>query len=50
MADIDVQVIHKTGRFVDVAGINNHTVNDLEIVAADGEVHSHQGNFIFILN
>ena len=50
LAGSDVKVICKTGRFVDIAGIDNHTVNDLEIVTAAGVVSTTKGPSILILN
>jgi hypothetical protein len=46
----DVRIIAKTGKFVDVAGIDNHTVNDLELVTAAGYVNTNRGPRIVILN
>ena len=46
----DVTIKYKTGRFVDVSGIDNHTVNNLEIVTAAGYVHTSKGPRIVIMN
>ncbi len=43
-------MLHKTGRFVDIAGIENHTLNDLEIVTAAGVVSTTTGQAILILH
>jgi hypothetical protein len=50
LAGSDVRVINKTGRSVDVIGIDNHTVNDLPIVTAGGVINSHCGPVIAILH
>jgi hypothetical protein len=39
IAGSDVRVINKTGRSVDVIGIDNHTVNNLPIVTAGGVIN-----------
>ncbi len=50
LAGSDVKVLHKTGRFVDIAGIDNHTLNDLEMVTAAGVVSTTTGQAILILH
>jgi hypothetical protein len=50
LAGSDVRVINKTGRSVDVIGIDNHTVNDLPIVMAGGVINSQRRPVIAILH
>jgi len=50
LAGDDVKIINKTGKFVDVAGIDNHTVNDLELVTAAGFVITNRGPRIVIMH
>jgi hypothetical protein len=50
MAGNDVRVIEKTGRHVDVKGIDIHTVNDLEIVTVAGLVDTNKGPRIVIMH
>ena len=50
LAGSDIRVINKTGRSVDVIGIDNHTVNDLPIVTAGAVVNSQRGPVIAILH
>jgi hypothetical protein len=50
LAGSDVRVTDKTGRSVDVIGIDNHTVNDLPIVTAGAVVNSQRGPVIAILH
>ena len=50
LAGDDVKVLHKTGRRVNVSGIDNHQVNDLDIVTAAGVVSSKSGPRLVIMN
>ena len=50
MVGNDVRVIDKTGRHVDVKGIDSHTVNGLEIVTAAGLVATNKGPRIVIMH
>jgi hypothetical protein len=50
LAGSDVRVINKTGKSVDVIGIDNHTVNDIPIVTAGAVVNSQRGPVIAILH
>ncbi len=44
----DAKIIAKTGHKVDVAGIDGHTINDLEIVSAAGLVQTTNGPYVVI--
>ena len=46
----DVRVLAHTGQYVDVGGIDGHTVRDLELVSAAGLVDTNVGPRIVILN
>jgi hypothetical protein len=46
----DVLIIFRTGRTVDVAGIDGHTVNDLELVTAAALVETNVGLRIIIMH
>ncbi len=50
LAGIDVKVIEKVGKCGDVSGIDNHTVNDLEVVNALALVQTNKGPHIVHLN
>ena len=50
IAGNDIRVITKTDRMVDVSGIDNHEMTNLQIVTAGGVVKSQRGNIIVILN
>ncbi len=50
IAGDDVRVICKTGRQVDIQGIDNHRLTDIPIVTAGGVVKSQRGSVIVILN
>jgi hypothetical protein len=50
LAGSNVRVINKTGRSVDVIGIDNHKVNDQPIVTAGVVVNSQRGPVIAILH
>ena len=50
LAGNNVRVLHKTGRTVDVQGIDNHQIVDIPIVTAAGVVKSHRGDIILIMN
>ena len=40
LAGSNVRVLHKTGRQVDVQGIDNHQINNIPIVTAAGVVNT----------
>ena len=46
----DVRIIHKSGRIVDVQGIDNHQVVDVPIVTAGAIISTQHGRVILILN
>ena len=46
----DARVIAKTGRTVDVQGIDNHQIVDIPIVTAGAVVTTHRGPVILIMN
>ena len=46
----DVRIIHKTGRKVDVQGIDNHQVVDIPIVTAGAVVSTQRGPAVIIMN
>ena len=52
LAGKDVRIIcsHDPPRYIDVSGINNHKVQDLEIVTAGGVVPSNRGPVIIIMH
>jgi hypothetical protein len=50
MAGDDVRILTHTGQYVDVGGIDGHTVKDLELVTAAGLVDTNVGPRIVILN
>ena len=50
MVGDDVKVLNKTNRHVDVNGMDNHTVNDLQIVTAAGVVATNKGPMIAIMH
>ena len=50
VAGSDVRVIFKTGRTFDIRGIDNHHVNDIDIVTVGGVVSTQRGPVIVILH
>ena len=46
----NVKVLHKTGRQVDVQGIDNHQITNIPIVTAAGVVNTQRGEIILIMN
>ena len=50
LAGDDVKIINRTGLKVDVSGIDNHQVPNLELVTAAGLIDTHQGPAIAILH
>ena len=50
IAGEDVRIIAKTGRQVDIQGIDNHCINDIPIVTAGGIVNTQKGEVIAILH
>ena len=50
IAGTDTRVMHRTGRTIDLSGIDNHTVNNLPIVVAGGVVRSNKGEIILVMN
>ena len=50
LAGNDVKVISTSSRKVDVAGLDNHTVNGLSIVTAAGLVQTNKGPMIMIMH
>lgn len=50
MVGDDVKILAHTGQYVDVGGIDGHTVRDLELVSAAGLVDTNVGPRIVILN
>ena len=49
IAGSDTRVIFRTGTYLALSGIDNHTVRDLELVHAAAVVRSHRGEVILIL-
>jgi len=50
IAGDDVRIIAKTGRQVDIQGIDNHRINDIPIVTAGGVVNTQKGEVIAIMH
>ena len=50
LAGNNVKVLHKTGRQVDVQGIDNHQITNIPIVTAAGVVNTQRGELILIMN
>lgn len=50
MAGDDVIIVEKTNRKVDITGLDNHQVNNLDIVTAAGLVHTQRGPCILLLH
>src|SRR5687768_3205790 len=50
IAGEDVKIIAKTGRKVDIQGIDNHCINDIPIVTAGGVVNTQRGEVIAIMH
>lgn len=50
IAGEDVRIIAKTGRQVDIQGIDNHCINDIPIVTAGGVVNTQKGEVIAIMH
>ena len=45
-----MRVLHKTGRQVDVQGIDNHQITNIPIVTAAGVVNTQRGEVILIMH
>ena len=50
IAGADTRIIHKTGRQVDVQGIDNHQMVNIPIVTAGAVVNTQKGEVIVIMN
>src|SRR5687768_2734855 len=50
IAGEDVRIIAKTGRQVEIQGIDNHCINDIPIVTAGGVVTTQKGEVIAIMH
>ena len=50
IAGADVRVIEKLHRQVDVQGIDNHQITNIQIVTAGGVTRTQRGEVILILN
>ncbi|HEY9709439.1 MAG TPA: hypothetical protein V6D48_14645, partial [Oculatellaceae cyanobacterium] len=50
IAGDSVRIIAKTGRSVDIQGIDNHCINDIPIVTAGGVVNTQKGEVIAIMH
>ena len=50
IAGEDVRIIEKTGRQVDVQGIDNHQINDISIVTAGAVIPTQKGEVIAIMH
>jgi hypothetical protein len=50
IAGDDVRVIAKTGRSVDIQGIDNHRINEIPIVTAGGVINTQKGPIIAIMH
>ena len=50
LAGDNVRVLHKTGRKVDVQGIDNHQITNIPIVTAAGVVNTQRGEVILIMH
>ena len=47
---MDVRIIAKTGRSMDIQGIDNHRINEILIVTAGGVITTQKGPVIVIIN
>ena len=50
IAGDDTRIISKTGRFVDVQGIDNHQLVDIPIVTAGAVINTQKGEVIAVMN
>ena len=50
LCGVDVRILSRTGRHVDITGIDNHQVNALEVVTAAAKVIATTGPIIIIMN
>ena len=50
LAGCNVRVLHKTGRQVDVQGIDNHQITNIPIVTAAGVVNTQREEVILIMH
>jgi hypothetical protein len=50
IAGDDVRVIAKTGKTVDIQGIDNHRINEIPIVTAGGVINTQKGPVIAIMH
>ncbi|KAL7580009.1 hypothetical protein ACA910_004998 [Epithemia clementina (nom. ined.)] len=50
LAGDDMRILHKTGRKVDISGIDNHEVNNLDIVTCASMFDTNQGRIIGIFH
>ena len=46
----DVRIVEKTGKLVDIQGIDNHQIADVPIVTAGAVVHTQRGSLVIILH
>ena len=42
----NMTILDRTDRYIDLTGIEDHTVRELNVVEAAGVVHTHRGNVI----
>ena len=47
---LEVRIIAKTGRSVDIQGVNNHRINEIPIVTAGGVITTQNGLVIAFMN
>ena len=50
IAGDDIRIIAKTGRSVDIQGIDNHRINEIPIVTAGGVINTQKGPVIAIMH
>ncbi|KAL7565948.1 hypothetical protein ACA910_008406 [Epithemia clementina (nom. ined.)] len=50
LAGDDMRILHKTGRKVDISGIDNHEVNNLDIVTCASMFDTNQGRIVGIFH
>ena len=50
IAGDDVRIISKTGKTVDIQGIDNHRINEIPIVTAGGVINTQKGPVIAIMH
>ena len=50
IAGVDIRIIAKTGRSVDIQGIDSHRINEIPIVTAGGVINTQKGPVIAIMH